>query len=179
MASISATFSRDGNRVPITEDGVLSSNSITLSASNTTAAVPVFSVTGAVEIRGIWGIVTTVLGSNHTAAYLQINDQTATPDITLASGTTMSSAAVGSIMFRTSTAGVAIVLANASAGRVNDPVAATAPNAMMPFIVTQKTGGVATNIEYVYSTTNTPTSGVIKWFVRWLPLSDDANITAI
>ena len=141
--------------------------------------VPLFSVTGSVEVFRLYYIVTTVFGSNHTAAYFQINDQTATPDISLASGVTVSSAAVGSFVSRHSLVSVALIVKDAVAGGVKDPVAATAPGMFMPFVVTQKTGGIATNIEYVYSTTNTPTTGAFKCYIQYRPLSDDGAITAI
>lgn len=177
MANILGVLPRDANSVPI-QNGLLVTKELTLSASNATANVPIFTVTGSVEFIGLYGIVTTALSSNITAAYLQINDQTATPDISLASGTTLSSFAAGSLFARISTAGVAMAAQNASAGRVTDPVAATAPSLLMPFAVTQKTAGVLTQVEFVYSTTNTPATGVIKWYARWFPLSDDGNVVA-
>jgi len=179
MPSTSAAFSRDANRVPITNYGFRVQNSQTLAGSNTTVNTALFQVTGTINVRALFGEVTTVLGANNTQAYYQIDDQTATPDITLASGTTLSAAAVGSIIARTSVAGVAVVLANASAGRVTDPVAATAPDVFMPFLVTQKTASVLTTINFVYSTTDTPTSGVIRHNVDWLPVSDDGNLVAL
>lgn len=39
--------------------------------------------------------------------------------------------------------------------------------------------GAATNIEFVYSTPDTPTSGQIQFFIRWLPLSIDASVKAL
>lgn len=172
-------FSRDANRVPMVAYGYKVQKSQTLAANNTTANTALFAVTGAVNIRMLFGEVTTVLGSNITAAYYQIDDQTATPDISLASGTTLSAAAVGSIITRNSVAGVAITLDDASAGRVRDPVAATAPDTFMPFNVIQKTGSVLTTINFVYTTTNTPTSGVIRHNIGWYPLSDNGNVAAV
>lgn len=172
------TFGRDGNRVPITQFGFSAQKEITLSANNTTANVALFTITGSVRVHSLQGVVTTVIGSNHTAAYWRLNDQTAQPAISLATGTTVSSAAVGSLLLRNSVAAVALTLDNASAGRVRDPVAATAPDVAMPFDVVQKTAGVLTQIEYVYTTTNTPTSGAIKFTANWLPLSDDGALVA-
>jgi hypothetical protein len=68
---------------------------------------------------------------------------------------------------------------NASAGSVLDPVAATAPDSFMPFVVTQKTLGVETDIEFTYTTTDTPTSGTIQHFAHYIPLSADGNLTAL
>lgn len=179
MPTLTQSFTRDANRVPVTTYGITTTTNSTLSASNTTATNALFSVTGAVLVKQLYGIVTTALSSNITAAYWQTNDQTATPDISLASGTTLSSFAVGSLITRRSLASVALVGSNSAAGIVQDPVAATAPDAFMPFIVIQKTGGVLTTIDFTYSTTNTPATGVIQFFAGWLPLSSDANLVAV
>lgn len=179
MPSISASFSRDANHVPITNYGFTATTSLTTNANNTTANAPLFTVTGVVLVKALYGIVTTVLSSNQTAAFWQIDDQTATPDISLASGTTISSAAVGSMLLRLSVAGVALTLADAAAGRVTDPVAATAPDMFMPFIVTQKTGSITTTINFSYATTNAPATGAIQFFAQWLPLSSGATLVAV
>lgn len=179
MPTYSGSYWRDANRVPVTTYGFKSQKSQTLSGNNTTVATALFSVTGTVLIKALYGIVTTALGSNVTAAYWRTNDQTAQLSITLSSGTTISSAAIGSMINRLTVAGTALIFDNASAAKVRDPVAATAPDVFMPFIVIQKTAAVETDIEFVYSTTNTPTSGVIQHNLQWLPLSDDGNVTVL
>ena len=151
----------------------------TLSGNNTTVSTPLFRVTGTVQVTQLYAIVTTALGSNITAAYWRINDQTAQIAISLATGTTLSSFTAGSTLTRTSLVSVALKGDNASAAKVIDPVAATAANICMPFQVVQKTAGVQTDIEFTYTTTNTPTSGVIRHFVEWQPLSDGATLVAV
>lgn len=151
----------------------------TLSGNNTTVATPIFRVTGIVEVTALYGIVTTVLGSNNTAAHWRINDQTAQQVISLVTGTTLSSAPVGSLLSRHSLVTIALILSTSATGVVKDPVAATAKGMFMPFIVVQKTGGIQTDIEFVYTTTNTPTSGVIKWYLEYLPRSDDGAVAAV
>ena len=138
-----------------------------------------FRVTGTVEVTQLYAIVTTALGSNITAAYWRTNDQTAQLPITAAAGTTLSSFVAGSKLTRSSLVSVALTGNNASAAKVIDPVAATAPAVHMPFEVVQKTGGVQTDIEFTYTTTNTPTSGVIRHFVEWQPISDGATLVAV
>lgn len=151
----------------------------TLSGNNTTVATPLFRVTGTVEVTQLYSIVTTALGSNITAAYWRTNDQTAQVAISLATGTTLSSFTAGSKLTRNSLVSVALSGDNASAAKVIDPVAATAPAVHMPFEVVQKTGGVQTDIEFVYTTTNTPTSGVIRHYVEWQPISPDGFLVAV
>jgi len=146
-----------------------------MSANNTTANVPLFRITGSVEIRGIWGVVTTALGSNHTAAYWRLNDQTAQVNITLNTGTTLSAIAAGSTIVKKGLATAALVLLDNAAGRVSEPTTLETPF-FSPFVMMKKTAA-NTDIEYTYTTTNTPTSGVIQFFVRWLPLSTDAAVT--
>lgn len=175
--TISASTFRDANHVPITEDGVVSTNTITFTGSNTTVSTPIFRVTGAVEVRGIWGVVTTALGSNHTAAYFRLNDQTAQVDITVSTGTTLSSVAAGSVIIKTGVAATAVTLINNSAGRVNHPTTLQT-HMHTPFTVVKKTAAT-TDIEYTYSTTETPTSGAIQFFVRWLPLSADGDLAPV
>lgn len=177
MATITSSYWRDANRVPITTDGLITVDTQTLSADNTTAAVPLFTITGQVEVRGLWGVVTTVLGSNNTAAYWRLNDATAQSDITLNTGTTLSSAAAGSIIVKKGLAGAALTLLTSAQERVSEPTTLETTY-FSPFVVVAK-NAVTTNIEFVYTTTNTPTSGVIDFYLRWLPLSATANVTAL
>ena len=151
----------------------------TLTGSNTTVATPLFRVTGSVRVTELYAVVTTVLGSNNTAAHWRTNDQTAQVAISLATGTTLSSLPAGSMLTRHSLVSVALKADSSAAAKVIDPVAATAPAIHMPFEVVQKTGGVQTDIEFVYTTTNTPTSGVIQHFVEWQPLSEGSTLVAV
>ncbi len=175
----SQSIPRDANFVPVSTWGFQTSKSITLTASGATAAVPLFSVTGSIRVIALYGIVTTTLGSNQTAAYWRLNDQSAQVDISLNTGTTVSSMGVGSLLTRKSIATVALTADNSTAGKVTDPVAATATDVFMPFVVTQKVGGVETDIEYVYTTNQTPTTGAITFYVQYQPLTSTATLTAL
>lgn len=176
MALLSASLYRDANGYPVNMDGVVTADSQTLVANNTTAAVPLFRITGSVEVRGLWGVVTTDLGSNITAAYWRLNDQTAQSDITLATGTTLSSAAAGSIIVKKGLAAAALTLLTSAQERVSEPTTLETLY-FSPFVVVKKSSA-NTDIEFVYTTTNTPTSGAIQFFLRWIPLSADANVVA-
>lgn len=176
MPTLSASFSRDANRVPITTDGLTVSTSQTLSGSNTTVNTALFTITGTVEIRGIWGVVTTVIGANHTAGLYRLNDQTAQVAIT-ASGATLSGLAAGTTITKKGLAAAALTLLDNAAGRVSEPTTLETTY-FSPFIVMKKTGAL-TQIEYGYATTDTPTSGVIQHFLRFLPISADANVTPV
>lgn len=171
------SFARDANNVPIVVDGLVSADSQSLTASNTTANVPIFRITGSVEVRGLWGVVTTVLSSNITAAAWRLNDQTAQSDITLSTGTALSAAPVGSLIVKKGLAAAALTLLTSAQERVSEP---TTLETMFfsPFVLVKKPSA-NTDIEFVYTTTNTPASGAIKFFLRWLPLSSDGNVASL
>lgn len=175
MPSTSASFSRDANRVPITRYGITTIKDHTLIGNNATVTAPIFSFTGTVELIAIYGVVTTVLGSNVTAAAWRINDTGAQVDLTAVAGTTISAAPVGSSLRKSATNGTALTYKSSASANLTDASVAN----FAPTILIQKTGGVASNIEFVYTTTNTPTSGVIRFYAGWLPISDDGNLVAL
>lgn len=177
MPTYAATYSRDGNRVPITNGGFWVTDTQTLVGNNTTVAVPIYTVTGSVEISAIYGVITTVLGSNVTAAAWRLNDSSAQSDITLSTGTTISAAAAGSIIVKKGLAAAALTLLTSAQERVSEPTTLETTY-FSPFVAVAKTA-VTTNIEFVYTTSNAPTSGVITFFLRYLPLSADGAITAL
>jgi len=174
----SSSFWRDTNRVPILGHGLVVTNTLTFTGSNTTVATPIFDVTGTVELLKLWGIVTVVLGASHTAAHWRINDHTSTAVvITKATGTDLSSAPVGSLILANVLAATALTLKSSAAGAMLQPAVVNS-QIWSPSVLTQKTGGIVTHIEYVYSTTDTPTSGSIQFFAGYLPLSEDGKLAA-
>jgi hypothetical protein len=165
----------DANGRLLSGYGFLSLSQKILVGNNATVAVPLFRITGAIECLGLWATVTTDLGANNTAAYFRLNDQTAQVDITLATGTTLSAAKSGSTLVKKGLAGAAVALLNNSAGRVSEPTTLETLF-FSPFVVMKKTAAT-TDIEFVYSTTDAPTSGALDFFLRWNPLSSDADVT--
>lgn len=175
--SVNGSLWRDANNQAIQAGGVVTRNSKTLTGNNTTVTVPVFGITGTVSVTGIYGVVTTDLGANNTAAYWRLNDQTAQVDITLNTGTTISAVKAGSVIVKKDLATAALALLDNAAGRISEPT--TLETAYFsPFVATKKTAA-ATNIEFVYTTTDTPTSGTIQFFLVWLPISAAATVTAL
>lgn len=160
---------RDDNDSPISGVGIVISNAKTLVGNNTTVAVPIFHVTGSVQVIGLWGVVTTALGANNTAAYWRLNDQSAQVNITLNTGTTLSAAVAGGTIVKKGLAAAALTFLDAAAGRVSEPTTLETPY-FSPFVAVQKTGGITTDIEFVYSTTDTPTSGTIIFYAQYLPV---------
>lgn len=155
----------------------LISNSQTLSGSNTTVATPIFRLTGTVEVLRLWGVITTTLGSNHTAAYWRLNDQSAQANITLNTGTTLSAKVAGSSIVKKGLVAAALTLLDNATGVVSEPTALET-FFYTPFQIVKKTAA-QTDIEYVYTTTNTPTTGVIQHFVEYIPRSADGALAAV
>lgn len=166
---------RDDNDSPVSGSGLVISNSKTLIGSNTTVAVPIFHITGSVQILGIWGNVTTALGATVTATYWRLNDQTAQVNITLNTGTDISAAVVGGTIVKKGLAAAALTFLDAAAGRVSEPTTLETTY-FSPFVAVQKTGGITTDIEFIYSTTDTPTSGIIKFYVAYLPIGSGSKV---
>lgn len=175
--SVNSPLWIDANHKPIQVGGVVTRSSKTLTGSSATVAVPIFSVTGTVNVTALYGVVTTDLGVNNTAAYWRLNDQMAQVNITLNTGTTLSAIKAGSTIVKKGLATAALVLLDNAAGRVSEPTTLET-SYFSPFAITKKTAA-ETDIEFVYSTTDAPTSGVIQFFCIWLPVSADAKVTAL
>lgn len=153
----------------------LAQKSMTLNVNNTTGSIVMFTVTGSVLIHRLWGEVTTVISANHTVGHIRTNDQTATVDLSNATGATLSALAVGTMIYRKGVLATALLIDNNAAGAIEDANAA-GDLVFSPFIVTKKTGAVTT-IDYRYATTDAPSSGVILWTAEWEPLSTNGNLT--
>jgi len=174
----SNAFWRDANYIPVTEHGIVVTKTLTFTGSNTTVATPIFTVTGVVEVKKIWGVCLVAFGAAHTNAHWRVNDQTATDQIiTKATTLTLNAINPGAVIFKSGLITAVATYKTSAAGSVYEPTTLqTSP--YTPFIVTQKTGDIQTDIEYVYTTTDTPTSGSMQFFVGYVPLSDGADIAA-
>jgi hypothetical protein len=172
------SFWRDANRIPILGHGLTVSKEVTFTGSAETVATPIFTITGVVELLKIWGVCTTGFGANHTDAHLRINDQTAT-DVVLSKTTTLdlSGISAGAAIVKNGLAAAVLSYRSADAATSLEPAVAD-EKSFTPAIITQKTGSIQTDIEYVYTTTDEPTSGAMQFFVGYLPLSEGAKIEA-
>jgi len=172
MTNFDALLDLDGNGRPIYGDSpfrVIKDH--TLVGDNATVVVPIFTLTGSVMLTRLWGVVTTDLGSNHTAASWRLNDQTAQVYLTAVGGTTLSAIKAGSVIVKDKLVAVALTKIDNAAGAVSEAATAGIP-VFSPVIIAKKTGAL-TQIEYRYATTNTPTTGAIRFFVSYLPISSD------
>ena len=133
-----------------------------------------FTITGTILVKKIWGVVTTVLSANQTAAHLRLNDQTATVNITLAAGVALSGAGVGSSITKKGLVGAALVLNSNAAGGISEPT--TLETLFFEEFVIWKKTGATTTIDHRYTTTDAPSSGAIQYFMEWQPMSADAAV---
>lgn len=175
MTVIDALVDRDNQGIPIYgETPFKVSMSHTFVGSNATVVVPIFTLTGSVMLTRLWGVVTTALGSNHTAAAWRLNDQTSQVYLTAVGGTTLSSIAAGSVIVKDKLVAVALTKLDNAAGVVSETATAGIP-VFSPVLLVKKTAAT-TQIEYRYTTSQTPTTGVIKFFASYYPISDDGNL---
>jgi hypothetical protein len=166
---------RDDNDSPVYYPGLTKSDVQILTGNNTTVAVPIFTVTGQIEVTALYGVVTTTLGNN-TAAYFRTNDGTTQNNITLNTGVTMTGSVIGSILAKTSTASAALTIQSASSAKIGENGAGLSNFQDFRF----EANPLATsNIEFVYTTTDTPTTGAITFYIRWLPLTAGSTITSL
>ncbi len=155
----------------------LNISSKTINAAATTASVVPFRWTGVVRVKKLYGIVTTGLGANHTAAHFRTNDQTAQIALTAAAGSALSGFEAGSFLGRCALAATAITVKRANAAGLVEPVA-NYDFTPVEFIINAK-NAVNNDIEYRYTTTDNPTSGVIQFFCEWEPVSIGAGVTSL
>lgn len=177
MALTDATFSRDGNYVPIQQFGLMVTRPTTFSSTGT-LVIPIFKITGTVYVNALYGVVTTVLAANHRASAFRINDQTSQIYLTAVGGTTLDSAPVGSVIAKVDLVSAAVTLKSSAAGAILEP---TTLETMLfsPIMLTQKTGGIETDIEYRFTSSTNPTTGAMTFVCGFIPISPDGNVTAI
>lgn len=175
MSLINASFPRDNNRVPITYNGITSADSQILTGNNTTVAVPIFTITGIIYINALYGVVTTALGNN-TAAYFRMNDGTTQNNITLNTGTTLTNSGVGSLISKKGLAASALSVITSTSGKIGET---TANQAYFQPFEAQENPLAKTNIEFVYSTTDAPTTGAISFYLQWIPLTPTGSVTPL
>ena len=180
MATATSSYWRDANRVPIITLGV--GVQVTKTFVGDSAAgiqVPLFRVTGSVLVNAIYGVCTVQFGADHTDAHFHINDQTAHDVIiTKATTLTLNGISPGAMILKTGLITAVATYKTADAASMYEPTTLQT-NIFTPFVVTQKTGGIRTDIEYVYTTSDAPTTGAMQFFAFYVPLSINGALAEI
>lgn len=144
--------------------------------SNTTGSYSLFTYTGVVGIYQLYGIVTTVISSNHTAGGFRIVAGAGATNITTL-GLTISSVAVGSYLTKTS--GVGSALSARSPAATGNVVGGNTQGDIMTYcMLGLNTGQTSGTLEYRHTTTNTPESGAVEFHVFWSPLIPGSTLVA-
>jgi hypothetical protein len=134
-------------------------NTKVLSASNTSANVNLFKLTGSVKNVKIYGVLTakTTL-ANMTSVYFDMYDSTAAVAITKNDGV-MSTALVGAVIAKVAAATVTASINLAVTGTIIDAI-------LLGFEATQK-NSANTYIRFNYATTDAPIAATMKYFVEY------------
>lgn len=165
MATISSAFYRDGNRVPITNQGLITKRTITFAGGTTDAwgddggaldGAAIYTVTGLVFAQVIAVCTTDLTGANATIE-VGITGDTAI-FMPTETGTQIDS---GQIWFNDA--------ANAAYGIIGGETAATGN---LPYYALN-----GTNIILTVKTADV-TAGVIDFYCIWTPISDTGNVVA-
>lgn len=172
MGIQNSAFLHDADHQPITWRGIITKDTQTLSTTGT-VAVPLFTVTGQIEITALYGVITTALGNN-TAAYWRTNDGSTQNSITLNTGTSLTGAIKGGVISKKAGVGTALTLTAGTSGQVME--SGTAGATYFQDFVVIANPLATTNIEFVYTTSDNPTTGVIDFYIRWVPLTPGSTI---
>jgi hypothetical protein len=131
----------------------------------------IFKISGVVQINFLYGYVTTVLDTDITAAYLQIDDADTPVAITKIVGApALSSLPVGSFVAKASLASAILEVQDATTCKISETLATI----FSKFIACEKTGSVDTYISLIYA--GAGNSGVIHWHCDWERISDDGDV---
>ena len=165
MATITSTFYRDGNRVPIWTDGIITKRTVTFAGATADAwgndggaldGGALFTVTGLVRVSMV-GVCTTLLAGGAT---LETGITGATAIFN--AQTTDTAIDAGEIWFNNATPATYFILGESTAAADNLPEYVLNGND----IILTVSGGADT------------TSGIIDFYAIWVPWSTDGNIVA-
>jgi hypothetical protein len=158
---------------------IYSNNAKAFTVAAATGSIAIWRLTGHIWVKKLYGIVETVLSANITAAHFRINDQTAQPVLTAAAGTVLSAMAVGRMFSKRDLAAVALTADGGltNVGSIFEP-AVKETDTFSEFGLIKKTAA-NTDIEFRYTTTDNPSTGNVRFYIEWLPLSLDGNLAAL
>lgn len=168
-----SAFLHDADHTPITWRGITTSDAQILVGNAATVAVPIYTVIGQVEVTALYGKITTTLGNN-TVAFFRTNDGSTQNAITLATGTTLTGAITGGVISKKAGADTALTLTAGTSAQVTE--SATAGATYFQDFVIDANPLTTSNIEFVYTTSDAPTTGAITFYIRWVPLTPFSTV---
>jgi hypothetical protein len=154
--------------------GIHVSKTLTLNGNGATTT-NLFQVTGSCNVGYLFAFCTEATDSTTLSnVKFELDDGTAQSDIT--STVNASGAVAGAVLFKEALVGSPLTFINPTAGVVTEPAANK--KLFEPFMLTQKTGGVATYVRVSY--TGDATSDTDWEFeMHYVPLGENASIVAV
>ena len=146
------------------------------SGSPITVSTNLFQIYGTVEIDYIHGSVDTQLGADVDNVYLDAFDGANSVPLTKATTLDLDAAPVGSLLHKTADADMILTYEQSDQVRLYED--ATKFGVDRTFVLNAK-NGASNYIRMTYTTTDTPTSGVIHWHIEWRPMSDDGYVKTV
>lgn len=173
-------ITRDANRVPYTRFGAIAKTTLNLTGNNETVTSPLFRIYGSVEIVRLYGIVTATIGAaTATTSWTLSDSDGSSTAISGAAGTDISDRAPGTLLIRRGLSANVLVIGAASTASVTDVGGAGNKYISSLLVGIEKTGNVASYLNFVYATTSTPTSGAIDFYCGWVPLSAGSRLETL
>ena len=141
----------------------------------TFAGVPttynIFTITGAVSIKGLYGHVETQIANTASAMHLEVYSAGGTSVLTKVAGAPdIDSLVVGSLLSKIDAAGVILSMSSAATPTVVESTASS-PDAQIIIVADDdQTTYIRSNMTAALA------SGAIHWHVEWEPLTDNGNV---
>jgi len=177
MSTLDNLIDLDANGRPVYSDSpfrVIKNHTFVATGAVTTV-VPLFTLTGSVMVTRLWGEVTTDIAAAHTAAsWSLVETGGATIYLTAAGGTSLSSIKKGSIILKDGLVAATLTKIDNVAGAIKEPTTLQTMS-FSPIILVKKTGAVTT-VSYNYTSTGVPTTGAMRFFISYYPLSADGSL---
>ena len=156
--------------------GIKVTKTITINGDDETADVDCFILTGSVEVLAIYGeIATATVLNSCTDVNFNLNDATATVQLTKATDPVLSDLAVGTMFVKNAAAASALAVADNVAGALTETAAGVGP--FQPFVITKKTGAT-TKVRLTYTTAGDAQDATFTITAVYIPLSSDGALVA-
>lgn len=149
----------------------------TLDASNETKSYNVAQIFGSVRIKEIHIAILEVFSANIRNFFLDIWDGSTSVPISKNTTLTLDDAPIGSLITRIADASQALNYKSGAACSITEN--SSYRNPQTEVILTQKGDGTDTFLRLTYTTSDTPSSGKIRGFLRWSPVTVDGNLIVL
>jgi len=148
-----------------------------IDASNETKSYNVAQIYGSVKLSKVHIQILVALSSNITDFYLDIWDGSTSTPISKVTTLDLSNAPAGSLITRNAASDEILDYQSGANGFISENAAWKEPQTEV--IVGQKGDGTPTYLRMTYSTTDTPSSGTFRGYLKWSPVTDDGFLEVL